>query len=94
MTSLNNYSIEELENLKYAVQERLLLVKKKEEENEEGKEIKKNDPIKCKICGGKYTRSNKSFHEKTARHKRELEHLIFVTRIAKSKTFLGRVGPQ
>lgn len=42
------------------------------ESNELKKIIVKNykDILKCDICGGKYTRSNKSTHNKTKYHKK------------------------
>lgn len=33
------------------------------------KNVNANDSFKCEICGGSYTRRNKSTHEKTIRHK-------------------------
>jgi hypothetical protein len=90
MDSLNNYTTEQLEQIVLAINEKILLAKKTEEEANKHIEKKPTDKIVCKICKGKYTRSNKAKHEKTARHKREVEFTNTLRNLAKSKTIMGR----
>lgn len=90
MDKLNTYTPEQLEQFMYAIQEKLLLIKQKEEEDNKNKKKDPNEKITCKICNGKYTRTNKATHEKTAKHKRELEYTNTLRNLAKSKTLLGR----
>jgi len=91
MDYLDKYSPKQLEQFLYVIQERLLLIKQKGDEKKKGEKKDPNEKIICEICKGKYTRCNKSIHEKTQKHKREVEFVNTLRNLAKSKTLLGRI---
>lgn len=66
--------------------ERLVIIEKKQENNDN----KKESQI-CDECGGKYTLHNKSVHNKTQKHMKQVQYNDSIRRLARSKTIAGRI---
>ncbi len=90
MAEENRYTKEQLEEMIAELSGQLILIKSKEPKLPVKTASK--ETMDCDICGGRYTLSNKSIHNKTRMHKNEIQHMKDLRRIARAKTLDGRTG--
>ena len=86
LSKLDTLTEDELKSIIASAKERLLLIEKDSKLKQEDKYFI------CPDCDSKFTRTNKTQHSRTAKHKRALEYNDMLKRISRSKTLIARSG--
>ena len=75
MNKIKKLNSDQLYQLQKEIIDELLIKIQKEYDNETYPTKSPTDKLECQICGGKYTRSAKSKHEYSNRHKQSIRDI-------------------